>query len=637
MQNINLEQKINELRQKITDDISIITLQELSTLISGLSADKRCYELVSLGVINYLKNPKKSVINDDNSWHLQTKFTCYQNLINQDNCISDVPVFLSVVSAAQANGQNWVIPAIAKEFGVVLRTFYEKKILNKNAVLCLMLMREYIGNWITQDEISRLHIKTFVEFSRGDLSLPYNNLFDSSIYFRNINDLRHFVLNVENSSHLKLIHMVLITWLYNEESLYPYDLNKLMDIIENKISLIAPSEVELKISSAELEISSAKTLLAHHAVELKMLDDVKLQKIVKIIDHTHAFSTILDLIAQNQAQIKNSFIGNTLSKSAQNIFKKHYQGAMAFKNVAERLTGISNTAPKKLKIAICISGQLRGYEKAFDSWKKSFLLGVDYEIYVHSWKDVGGTNADPIRKFLPFESEDFNKVYREYCMVLGFESIKRDYPTLFKSLKHSAQVSEQEIKSFYKAKNVILEDESDPKFDGFTNSDKMHYKIQACHQLMRSSNINYDLAIRIRPDFSVSFVAFDWLDIANYCRTEPVIFADVPLKTQYMTCMTGDQFAVSTPDILDIYANTWDIYPKMAHQNLIGCHPKFEGHASIAITCWTHHLKIHKLPFKKAGLLNSTTLSKKIITEAIIIDSADRNSVWDQKFLALLK
>ena len=630
MKSLSIEQRLEELRQKVNDDISINTLQELSTLINCPSADKRCYELVSLGVINSLKNPKKPAPNDDNAWHSQTKFTCYQNLVNQDNCASDVPVFLSVVSAAQSNGQNWVIPAIAKEFEVVLRPLYEKKLLNKNAILCLILIREYLGNWITQDEISRLHLKTFIEFSKGDLSLPYNNLFDTSACYRNINDLKHFFLNAENASHLKLIHMVLITWLYSKESFYPYDLTNLMDMIREKISLIAPSDYEI-------EISSAKTLLAHHAVNQKTLNYAKLQEVVKMIDHTNAFSSFLDFVAQNQAQIKESLMGNALPTSAHNLFKRPYQGALAFKNITERLIGISITGHKKLKIAICISGQLRGYEKAFKSWKKSFLIGVDYDIYVHSWKDVGGTNANPVRKFLPFESEAFSKAYREYCMVLGFENIKKDYPTLFKSLKHSAQVTEQEIKSFYDAKNVVLEDDDDAKFDGYTNSDKMHYKIQACHKLMRNSNINYDLAIRIRPDFSVSFAAFDWLDILDYCRAEPVIFADCPLGTQYMTCMTGDQFAVSTPDILDIYANTWDIYPKMAHQKLIGCHHNFEGHASIAINCWIHNIKFHKLPFKKGGLLNSTAMSKKMIAEAISIDSAGRNSLWDQKFSALLK
>lgn len=625
-----LEQKLEALKQKVHDDISDSTLEELSTLLNVTVCDNRSYELVSLGVINSLKKLKKPNPHNANTWHKETRLICYQKLLNQDNCTSEVHIFLSSVSAAQSLGQYWLIPAIAKEFEVVLRPLYEKKLLNKNAILCIILIREFLGDWITQDEISSLHLSAFPEFSRGDLSLPYNSLFESSVYYRNINDLKHFVLNAENTTSLKLLHMVLIAWLYSKETFHPYNQTNLINIVKEKISLIPTCEYEL-------EISSAKTLLLHHACELKTLNDPKLQELIKVIDNTNLFSTVLDFVAQNQARIKNNLNGNELPKSAQNLFKKTYQGVMGLKNIIESLIGVSITSHKKLKIAICISGQLRGYEKAFETWKKSFLVGVDYDIYVHSWKDVGGTNANPVRKFLPFESESFNEAYREYCMVLGFENIKKEYPTLFEFLKHSAQVTEPEIKLFYGAKNVILEDESNVMFDGYTNSDKMHYKIDACHKLMRSSNINYDLAIRIRPDFSVSFVAFNWVDILDYCRTEPVIFADCPLGTQYMTCMMGDQFAVSTPDTLDIYANTWDIYPKISHQKLLGCNNNFVGHASIAITCWIHKIKIQKLPFKQGGLLNSTAMSKKMISKALSIDSAGRNSSWDQKFSALVR
>jgi len=630
MQNSFLEQKLEALKQKIHDDISDSTLEELSALLNVAECDNRSYELVSLGVINSLKKNKEPIPHNSNTWKKETRLICYQKLLNQDNCSSQVHVFLSSIAAAQSHGQYWVIPAIAKEFEVVLRPLYENKSLTKNSILCLILIREFLGDWITQDAISVLHLNAFHEFSKDDLSLPYNDMFESSVYYRNINDLKHFILNVESTANLKLFHLVLLVWLYGKEFLYPYDQSNLINLVHEKISRIPASEVEF-------EISSAKTLLLHHVCDLKALNDSKFQELIKVIDSTDSFLNILDYVAQNQARIKSNLNGNVLPKSAQNLFKKSYQSLMGLKNIIERFTGISITPHKKLKIAVCISGQLRGYEKAFETWKKSILVGVDYDIYVHSWKDVGGTNADPVRKFLPFESQSFNEAYREYCMVMGFENIKMQYPTLFEYLKNSAQVTESEIKLFYNAKNVILEDESNVKFNGYTNSDKMHYKIAACHQLMRSSNISYDLAIRIRPDFSVTFAAFNWVDILDYCKTEPVIFVDSPFGTQYMTCMMGDQFAVSTPDILDIYANTWDIYPKISHHKLLGCNKNFEGHASIAITCWIHKVKVLKLPFKQGGLLNSTAMSKKLIAKAISIDSEGRNSSWDQKFSALLK
>lgn len=629
MNNLISEHKLEELRQKVNDDISSDTLHQLSILLHDQCCDKRCYELVTIGVINSLRK-KRSKQFENSIWYKEARLICYQKLLNQDNCSSNVHIFLGTVAALQSSGEHWAIPAIAKEFEIVLRPIYDKKLLNKNAILCLLIVRNFLGDWISQDEISNLHLNTFAEFTRGDLSLPYSNLFESAVYYRNVSDLKHFIYNAEIRNNLKLFHWVLITWLFNSESLYPYNQSNLIDLIKNKIS-------QHPISKYEFEAASAKTLLAHHARDLKTSNYTKLQDLVRELDDNNSFYSILDFFAENQTQIKKLLTGNKSAKFVNNLQKKTYLGMMGIKNIIEGRTGVSLTSRKKIKVAICVSGQLRGYKKAFETWKKSILVGIDYDIYVHSWENLGGTNAEPYRKFLPFQGENFKKGYVEYCMIFGFEQIKKDYPTLFKYLRQSAQVTAEEIKLFYGAKNVVLEDESMPKFDGFTNSDKMHYKINACHKLMKSSDKHYDLVIRIRPDFSISFVAFNWNDIYDWCRAESIIFADLPFGTNYMTCMMGDQLAVGSPEMLDIYANTWDIYPKISPHKLLGCEIGFMGHTSIAMNCWIHNIKIQKLPMKKNGLLESSTMSNRRISEAVSIDAVGRNSIWDQKFLAMLK
>ncbi|MDX1916253.1 MAG: hypothetical protein SFU55_11775 [Methylophilus sp.] len=620
-----LEQKIEVLRHKLEDAISADTLCELSALLYDPCCDKRCYELVSTGVINSLKSGTKQQL-ENHIWYKETRAICYQKLLSQDNLSSSGHVFLHTVATHQSTGEHWVIPAIAKEFELILRPLYEKKSLSKNAILCLMIVREFVGEWITQKEISDLHLMTFPEFTADDLSLPYSNLFESAVYHRNVSDLKHYIYNDDDRKRLKLFQLVYITWLFNKESLYPYEQENLVDLIKDKIAT----------PELDLELASAKSLLIHHACELKASSNAKLQQLIKALDNQNTFSPFLDFIAENQNQIKKSLDGTKTTKLV-NVQKKSYQGLMAVKNIIAGRTGISFPIGKKLKVAVCISGQLRGYKQAFETWKKSILIGVDYDIYVHSWKSVGGTSAEPFRKFLPFEGRQFQEAYREYCLTFGFDNMQQTYPTLFKYLKQSAQVTEQEIKEFYGAKNVVLDDESTSQFDGFTNSDKMHYKIHACHKLMKNSGQKYDLVIRIRPDFSLSFVAFNWNDIYDWCNAKPIIFTDFALGTNYMSCMMGDQFAVGKPETLEIYANTWDIYPKLAQNKIINCDETFAGHHSIAMNCWAHNIKIEKLPMKKSGLLEAGSMKSSRIYEAISIDAKGRDSLWDQKFLALLE
>ena len=40
-----------------------------------------------------------------------------------------------------------------------------------------------------------------------------------------------------------------------------------------------------------------------------------------------------------------------------------------------------------MKIAVCISGQPRNYEKGYQELKKWFLGKYDCDVYIHTWKD----------------------------------------------------------------------------------------------------------------------------------------------------------------------------------------------------------------------------------------------------------
>ena len=58
-----------------------------------------------------------------------------------------------------------------------------------------------------------------------------------------------------------------------------------------------------------------------------------------------------------------------------------------------------------MKIALCISGQPRAYEKGYDDIKKYYLDKYNIDVFIHTWKDN-------IYKGTPFfEGDDKTKVY----------------------------------------------------------------------------------------------------------------------------------------------------------------------------------------------------------------------------------
>jgi hypothetical protein len=126
---------------------------------------------------------------------------------------------------------------------------------------------------------------------------------------------------------------------------------------------------------------------------------------------------------------------------------------------------------RPVRIAICVSGQLRGYQKALATWK-SLLALADCEVFIHCWKNVGQSEPNPGRKHLPFEGDSFQAAYRAHCMDATAEHVRARYSKLFFALQSDAVASAAELRSAYGTEHVVIEDDRSPKFDGWTNSKK---------------------------------------------------------------------------------------------------------------------------------------------------------------------
>ncbi|MCB1745033.1 MAG: hypothetical protein KDK91_31995 [Gammaproteobacteria bacterium] len=191
-----------------------------------------------------------------------------------------------------------------------------------------------------------------------------------------------------------------------------------------------------------------------------------------------------------------------------------------------------------MRVALCISGQMRTYRSCFDSVQRHILEPLQPDVFVHTWrksgmshKEQGGTAVDEV-------------------------------------------LTEQGLMAFYSAKSVCLED-FDPAFSHeyrgvkvpeilkqaepqhFKGAIPCFYKMHACNELRRefeqAHGFEYDLVIKLRPDLSIGR-AIDPACIADALDHE-VLYFERDLLNEGL--QVSDKLAFANGSLMDRYASVW--------------------------------------------------------------------------------
>lgn len=191
---------------------------------------------------------------------------------------------------------------------------------------------------------------------------------------------------------------------------------------------------------------------------------------------------------------------------------------------------ITNAIKKdKPKIALCLSGNLRTYQKTFRSLY-DFIIGLnDIDVFIHTWETLGtGTS--------------WHNTDKDGQHVLIKDNIR-------------------EINAIYKPKGLLIENNKEKiKADGHSfdivNVSSMYYGIFKSNELkLKYENANkfkYNLVIRCRPDLLFRRpIIFDNLDLN---------FINIPKHGNF----TGlcDQFAISSSENMDLYSSLYLTFDK---------------------------------------------------------------------------
>ena len=280
-----------------------------------------------------------------------------------------------------------------------------------------------------------------------------------------------------------------------------------------------------------------------------------------------------------------------------------------------------------------MSGQLRGYRSTFPSWRL-LLANTEATIFVDTWKKTGRGTPEPYRFVLPFEGDHFIREYKSIGTDLGMDELRHRYPVFFEYFDQSGEVSVSQLSSFYQTPYVRLDDEKDPLFRDFTNSDKMYFKVEQCFEMIRGSGKEFDLIIRIRPDKPITAVAFCWADMMASLKTNSALYCETPMGTHYGALLMGDQFALGLPEASSIYAHTYSAAKILQRVDLYKMNRELTGHSSFAQICWLNGIDVRKVPIKFSNFRETEPISAINIQNALEKDSVNRMDIYDRRLIA---
>lgn len=225
----------------------------------------------------------------------------------------------------------------------------------------------------------------------------------------------------------------------------------------------------------------------------------------------------------------------------------------ALENIQSRSRIVRAGGNRRLKIALCISGQLRGYRRAFKTWDKFDFNSHDVDTYCCVWsrvgrREIGRTHID--RVFY----KNFSQEFVAYTEGKAPHLISDEFRELYSFFEHSEFVDAKHIEGFYNAKNVrVLDDEH---YHRESNMFKMHFMIENCWQLIDKPE-DYDLVVRIRPDKVLTDFNCSWEDVLETVKKRSLITDEYAMIHPTVGLVIGDQFAVSTTEIMEKYSNTF--------------------------------------------------------------------------------
>ncbi|MFM4704712.1 hypothetical protein [Aeromonas bivalvium] len=437
----------------------------------------------------------------------------------------------------------------------------EQKIKDNDPATLLNTLRKNIAN----DSIDSINEHTISTILNNIVKTDINGLQDE-----NLVKLLKFCINVaisfnKTNSSILALRPLLYLKRYNSEK-YSYIKSLLTDY---ELTVIDRNDPHTYLCLRYLDIKIADYPLSNLVSCIKDLDtnlvmmalhDFSLSELITIRDHLNTLSDRTDASIDTSTLITHHINNSNFDLASSNFSKE----------------------VKKPRVALCLSGQMRGYVDAFKSWQHSKLLkNYSVDIYISTWEKIG-------RKFpsLQHAHRTFDEPFlNEYISMLNSSSmslLEEKYTNFFTYLTQSDYVNLDEIHKTYshRLKNIKCISEETLPFELENNQMRMFYQIQECFNLVEDE---YDIVIRCRPDKPIQNDSqIDWDRIFSVAMENDIIFSDVSTFIHpYAGYGMGDQFALGNRQTMEKYCNS---FSSLQHDKCLArrVYPPFYPHNSLA-------------------------------------------------------
>lgn len=616
---------INNLKFKIINNINCSFLKEIKSskiVIFGRGSyyDKRLKILeknnIKLDIAYYLDNDSKKVSLFEN--------THYPDNIN----INSYPILIASSFSQEINRQ--LTDMNAKKI-----YFMEDLFLQDYGKNLSFILLNYIVYFQMPIFFSKMLLYIFNSYDFiNELDLyKHTNLNQDNILFKNISQFAQL------QSKRKYI-MPLLIYLQNATKIEVENFLRRKDILikldypffallsNGLINVITPNELCLIIkqnSNNFLYTNSDKLKLflyislicrVYNLDTLKYfsLNQLSQISVLPIDDKGLYTSILLNLIAQDKTKQKlHTYIINRLFKCSMTY----------------------TTISKKVKVALCISGQLRGYIEAFDTVKRFIINNKDIEVdvYIHSWKNIGARQLSAINIERISSAMNFNKVFKEISYGFSEKELHNKYFSLNNLICNQQLITEKELELFYNTTNVVLDDENEDSFNQMTNSEKMYFKMYAVNQLVKESKKKYDIVIRTRPDIKIDkMFSLNWNKIAEMCNRRNIVFGDTYSYTlDFSLFAMSEAFIIGSQRNMDIYTSTWENMYYFQKYKMPG--NRFQAHEAGAFRLWISNVKMEILKGFVFSACNQKKLTILDIKSALLEQLERSTNIYDQLLL----
>ena len=277
---------------------------------------------------------------------------------------------------------------------------------------------------------------------------------------------------------------------------------------------------------------------------------------------------------------------------------------------------------KRLRIALCVFGQLRDFASAHGSWDVLRLNEHHVHVFVNTWRQTGmrlpdaetGSGCDRVFKHIPFV-----RAYQRAGFLYGNSVLRTRYPGLHAALSCGREIQEHELLNVYgHDAQCVIEDDLGEAFGADPgNQRRMFRKMRGALQMMKNSGESFDLCILIRPDLLLHAPdnRVDLLEMARTAAVQPLVFNDGLVVNTSL--FLDDALAIGRPDVIDAFADV-ETFTQSAYWQ---APTRLLAHRSIAFNALARGLRpVPLLGFRMHGFASEVVLTREQIHSALMKD-----------------